>query len=481
MNVLFVTPPYHCGVVEVAGRWIPLQLVYLAGAARSAGFESAIYDAMSLHVGHEEIARELDRARPDVVCISSITATWPDAQEVARAAKARGAVTVVGGVHPSFMYRELLPDPAVDFVVIGEGEQTLVELLRCLQARDDPAKVLGLAFARDGRVATTPARPRLASLDPMQMAFDLLDWKTYTYFVHPGSRLGAVSSSRGCSYACGFCSQQQFWERSWRARAPECVAGEIALLRERYGVDVLLLTDEYPTQDRARWERLLDLLIERDLGVSLLIETRCQDIVRDEELLPKYVKAGVEHVYVGIEATDQQTLDLVNKETSLEDGRRALRLLDAHDLISETSFVLGFPGETPEHVKETLAQACEYDPDFAHFLAIAPWPYAPMWKELEPHVTTRDYRRYNLIDPVVKPQAMTLEEVDKAIIDCYRHFYMKKGHALLKLKGPRRTYLLRSMRLIMGSSFVRKKMAGFAKGMPHDLKDVLRDIDTEVA
>lgn len=467
LKVLFVTPPYHCGVVEVAGRWIPLQYVYLAGAARAAGFDCEIYDAMSLFVGHEEIAARIDEVRPDVVCVSAITATFPDALQVAAAAHERGAVTVLGGVHPSFMYRELLPGGPVDYVVLGEGEETLVDLLHCLAAKDDPARVAGLAFNRGGKVVTTARRARRASLDGQPMAFDLLDWRPYTYFVKPRSRLGAVSTSRGCSYACAFCSQTQFWERSWRSRAPECVAEEIAMLRRDFGVDVVLLTDEYPTADAARWERLLDRLIELDLGVDLLIETRHQDIIRDQALLPKYAAAGVVHVYVGIEATDQETLNLINKETSVDEGKRALALLDQHDLVSETSFVLGFPNETPEHVKQTLALAREYNPDFAHFLAIAPWPYAQMWKDLEPHVVSRDYRRYNLIDPVVKPVQMTLDQVDAAIVDCYRDFYMAKGHALSKLTGGRRDYLLRSMKLIMGSSFIRKKMLA---GLSHDMR-----------
>lgn len=471
MRVLFVTPPYHCGVVEVAGRWIPLQFVYLAGAARAAGHDCAIYDAMSLDVGHDEIGRTLDARRPEIVCISAITATFPDALEVARAAKARGAITILGGVHPSFMYREFLPDAGVDYVVVGEGEVTLPALLDCLEAGADPADVPGLAFARDGEVVRTAVRPRRGALDPSPMAWDLLDWSPYTYFVKPGSRLGAVSSSRGCSFSCAFCSQSQFWEKTWRARDPECVVQEIRHLRDTHGVDVVLLADEYPTSDAARWERFLDRLIELDLGVDLLMETRVPDVVRDEKILAKYREAGVVHVYVGIEAADQETLDLVNKEASVDEGKRALQLLDAHDLISETSFVLGFPGETPEHVSRTLAMAKAYDPDFAHFLAIAPWPYAPMWKELEPHVVSRDYRRYNLIDPVVKPTAMTIAAIDDAIVDCYRSFYMEKARKVFALPpGFRRDYLLRSMKLIMGSSFVRKKMLG---AMPEDVRRLL--------
>jgi anaerobic magnesium-protoporphyrin IX monomethyl ester cyclase len=370
------------------------------------------------------------------------------------------------------MYPEFLPDAGVDYVVVGEGERTFPELLDCLAAKDDPRRVPGLAFARDGGVVRTGPRPRLGALDGLPVAFDLLDWPLYTYFVKPGSRLGAVSTSRGCTFACSFCSQTQFWEKSWRARDPRCVADELAMLRRRHGVDVALLTDEYPTSDPVRWEALLDRLIELDLGMDLLMETRVQDIVRDRAILPKYRRAGIVHVYVGVEATDQATLDLVHKETAVEESRQALRLLDEHDFVSETSFVLGLPGETPEHVRQTLALAKEYDPDNAHFLAIAPWPYAEMWKDLEPHVATRDYRRYNLIDPVVKPVAMTLGEVDGAIVDCYRSFYMDKARDLLRMPaGPRKDYLVRAMKLIMTSSFVRKKMAG--KLMPEEVRRAL--------
>jgi anaerobic magnesium-protoporphyrin IX monomethyl ester cyclase len=472
MKVLFVTPPYHCGVVEVAGRWAPIPFVYLAGAARAGGHDCEIYDAMSLFVGHAEIERKLDEARPDVVCVTAITATTPDALLVCRAAKERGAITVLGGVHPTFMYREVLGDGAVDFVVAGEGEEALVDLLACIEAKDDPAKVPGVILARDGGVVRGPPRPRLGALDPLPMAWDLLDWPLYTYFVKERSRLGAVSSSRGCTYSCSFCSQTRFWEKSWRARDPGCVVTEIERLREAHGVDVVLLTDEYPTSDAARWERLLDLLIERDLGADLLIETRAQDVVRDRDILWKYRKAGIVHVYVGLEAVDEATLRLVNKEATVEDGRLALRLLSDHDLVSETSFVLGLPDETPAHVEETLRLAKEYDPDFAHFLAIAPWPYAQMWPDLEPHVVSRDYRRYNLVDPVVKPKAMTLRDVDDAIIDCYRKFYFAKGKQLLAMKpGFRKDYVFKSMKLIMHSSFVRKKMLG--RAMPQEVQDLL--------
>jgi anaerobic magnesium-protoporphyrin IX monomethyl ester cyclase len=477
-RILFVTPPYHCGVVEVAGRWIPLHLVYLAGAARHAGYDCSLYDAMSLDASHDDIARVIEDEKPDFVATSCITSTYPDGLEIMRAARELGARTVMGGVHPSFMWREALEEEGgpVDFVVRGEGEETLAELLTALGNGDDLAAVRGIAYRDNGSLVATPARPRRPSLDGLPVAWDLLDWPTYTYYVYPGSRLGAVSTSRGCMHGCTFCSQQKFWERSWRGRDPEHVVNELELLRREYGVDVVLLSDEYPTPDAERWERILDLVIERGLDIKLLLETRVDDIVRDESILPKYVAAGVAHVYVGVEATDQDTLDLVNKEASVETGIRALRLLHDHGLVSETSFVLGFPDETPESIRRTLELAKTYDPDNAHFLAITPWPYADLWNDLEPHVATRDYRKYNLIDPVVRPKAMSLADLDNAIVDCYRSFYTAKAVSVFRDgNAARRDYMLRSMKLIMGSSFVREKMAR-GRGMPPEIRTLLKKI-----
>lgn len=479
-RLLLITPPYHCGVVEVAGTWTPLTLCYLAGTAREAGYEVRIYDAMSLKVGFAEIEVACRDFQPDFVGVTTITATTPDA--ILTAAAAKRAVphvkTILGGVHATFMDKEILEENqgTVDYIIRGEGEISLPLLLDALVGDDDPLSVPGISTCRDGVIARGKHPRRPMDLDAFEPAHDLIDWPKYRYYVMPGSRLGSVSTSRGCNQGCTFCSQQKFTNRTWRSRDPVKCAEEVALLHDTYGVDVVLITDELPTHDRARWETFLDAKIRLAPDVKLLMETRASDIVRDEDILPIYNKAGIIHIYIGAEAVDQATLDMIKKDLSVDDGALSLKLVRDHGMITETSFVLGFPDETQDSIAHTLRLAKEFNPDFAHFLAIAPWPYADIYKDLSPYIEEYDYRHYNLVDPVVKPKAMSRAAVDRAIVDCYRQFYMGKIPEIMKMKGQwQKEYLIKSMMLIMRSSFIVSKM-GKLGALPKAVEKMMRSL-----
>jgi len=479
-ELLLITPPYHCGVVEVAGRWLPLNLLYIAQAARAAGVEPALYDAMSLFSSWDEIRAEVRQRKPQFVASYAITATIESCLELGRLVKQElpDATYILGGVHPTFMYEELLspPDSPIDYIVRGEGEATTEELFRTLTNGGEPSEVAGIAFRDGDRVVATAARGFLADLEAYPAAFDIVDWATYKYFVIPKGRLGAVATSRGCNFTCTFCSQQKFWARSWRSRSPEHVVEEVRRLHDDYGVGVVLFTDEYPTADAERWEEILDRIIALDREIYLLMETRAADIVRDRAILPKYRKAGIVHVYVGLEATDQETLDRIDKDSSVEEGRESLELIREHGMLSETSFVLGFPEETEESVQRTLEISKTFNPDMAHFLAITPWPYSDLYREVKDRIAVKDYARYNLIEPIIEPEAMTLREIDKAIINCYRGFYMTKMAAFRKYPDQfRRDYMLSSMKLIMGSSFIVQKLGRL--GMPKAMTKILKAAD----
>lgn len=480
-RVALITPPYHSGVVESAGTWLNVGFVYIAGALREAGFEVDYYDAMALWHDWDEIQQRLEDFRPDVVATTAYTASIVHAVDLLHLAKQVNpeVVTVLGNVHATFCYDELLQADAaaIDYIVRGEGEVTLPELLHCLNAGDDPNKVRGLVFARDGAIITTPKRPAIHDLDALPTAWDLVEWPIYKYFAKNDARLAIVSTARGCMSQCSFCSQQLFWEQSWRGRSPENVVAELELLSSRYGVEVAMLADELPTYSRERWEAILDLMIARQVPVKLLMETRVDDILRDADIMEKYREAGVEHIYVGVEAGDQKTLDLFNKETEVCQSKQAIDIINNADIVSETSFVLGMPDDTPETIAETVELAKHYNPDMAFFLAIAPWPYAELYPELEQYVATRDYRKYNLVEPVIKPNNMTMQELERELGKAAQKFYMHKFQNLHQLTPWKQEFMKKVLKILVEKSYLGDQMRAMAKGggkMPEEVKKMLQ-------
>jgi anaerobic magnesium-protoporphyrin IX monomethyl ester cyclase len=476
-KILLITPPYHSGVVEAAGTWLNLGFVYIAGSLRKSGYDPDIYDAMSYFHGYEEIQKRIEDSKPDVVVVTSITASIYDSLEVLKIAKKinPNIITVIGGVHPTFCWEEILKDNnvIVDYVVRGEGEATLPELLDCHFANGDISKVKGIAYWTEKGTVSTPDREFIQNLDFLYPAWDLVDWDIYSYRPKAESILAIVSSSRGCSQQCSFCSQQLFWRRTWRARSPENFVSELEHLRKKFGVTVAMIPDENPTHDKARWEKILDVLIDKDLGIDLLMETRVEDVLRDRDILWKYKKAGVVHIYVGVESVNQKTLTLFNKDIKVEESKLAISLINQHDIVSETSFVLGIPEETKESISNTLELAKNYNPDMAFFLAIAPWPYADIYKKLEPYITTKDYSKYNLVEPVVKPENMTIEEFSQELLKATRLFYMDKMEKLNNMTPYKKDFMLSVMKLLMEHSYLAKEIKGV---IPPEVKKYLDNL-----
>ncbi|MFC1769973.1 cobalamin-dependent protein [Nitrospirota bacterium] len=476
MKTLLITPPYHAGVVEVAGKWVPLYLVYIAGALRAAGHEVYIYDAMTKDVGYPEIEAKIREIKPNMVCTTAITCTSIDATKILELAKQidPDIKTLCGGIHATFMYEEMFSlSDAIDYIVVGEGEVTVVELAKALDTNSELSDIKGLAYRKDNKTVFTGKRGYIQDLNNMPMAWDTLDWEDYTYFILPGSRLGAMATSRGCEKDCTFCSQQKFWEQTWRARSPEDLIREMKELIEDYGVDVILFTDDYPTPDKERWEKFLDLIIKNEFNIHILMETRAEDIIRDREILHKYRKAGIIHIYIGTEAIDDKALEYMKKDLKVTDSRLALDLCREAGILTETSMILGFPDDTPESIQRTIDTVREQNPDFGHFLALAPWPYADIYKEMEPYIAIKDYREYNLVTPVIKPKNMTLEEVDEAIIAGYRDFYMNKFMQMQNTKDEFvRDYMMKAMKRMMSNSFIKKKL-GMAGEMPKEMQDII--------
>lgn len=477
-KIMLIMPPYHCGVVEVAGTWPPLTLQCLAGPLLEVGHKVEIYDAMSEFHDFPQVEERLKKSWPEVVGISAYTATINAALEVAKVAKKLNpdVVVVMGGVHPTFMYEEIFtqnPD-LVDYIVRGEGEVTFPELLKAIENGQDLMEVQGIAYTQNGEIVVTSDRPLIEDLDTIRPAWDLVDYSKYPLHVLEGSRIGIVFASRGCDKECTFCSQQKLWRQTCRSRSTEAFIKDVTYLHQKHGANAFLLADEFGTHDRERWEALLDAIIAADLDARFMVETRVEDVVRDADIMDKYKKAGLLHMYVGVEAVEQETLDYLKKDITTEQSREAIRLINEADIVSECSFILGFPDESPERIKKTVRLAIEYDPDFAHFLMVTPWPYADIYAELKPYIEDFDYSHYNLITPVVKPKKMSRDEVWQQLLYCYKKFYMQKLPKWMGLKdASKKRYCLTAARLIMANSFLKSHLAGLGE-MPEEVKKYFR-------
>jgi len=480
-KVMLITPPYHCGVVESAGRWPNLGFLYIGGELEKHGYDIDFYDAMSKFHDYDQIRDRIRSTQPDFIGVTAITATIVDAVKVLKVAKeeAPDIVTIIGGVHPTFMYEELLESSTdiIDYCVIGEGEHTMPELLNTIISGDDIADVQGIAYIEKGEVRRNAVRPFISDLDLLSPAWHLADWNDYPLYFIDNSKVAILSSSRGCIHECSFCSQHKFWQGSYRDRKPVEFVSEIEHLFNTYGINVFFIADEYPTNDRDRWIAILDLLIKKDLGVHILLETCVSDIIRDEDIIMKYRDAGVLFIYLGVESTNNQKLIEFKKEARFEDSKKALKIVRDTGMIVESSLILGSPDETPESIRETLRLAKEYNADFMHFLLIAPWPYADMYDKLRPYIEEWDYSKYNLVEPIVKPEEMTRDELMNEVLNCYKKYYMSKLPEWASMKGNdlKRSCLIRGMKAIMENSFLKDHMKGLG-GMPKGVMKMMEKL-----
>ena len=464
MRIVLVHPNYHSGGAEIAGNWPPAWAAYLAGSLKTAGYEDVHFvDAMTNHLDDDALREQLAALKPDLVGTTAITPSIYAAERVLEIAKevAPDALRVIGGVHATFMYKQVLSEsPHVDVVVRGEGEEIIIDLVRTVAEGRwprDRSRVQGLAFRDGGQIIATPAAPTVKNVDGITPDWSILEWEKYIY-VPLGVRVAIPNMARGCPFTCSFCSQWKFW-RDYRVRDPIKVVDEIEQLVNEHDVGFFILADEEPTIHRKKFIKFCEELIARGLPdkVKWGINTRVTDILRDEALLPLYRKAGLVHVSLGTEAAAQMKLDRFNKETKVEHNKRAIELLRAADIFVEAQFIVGLDNETPETLEETYKMAWDWQPDLANWAMYTPWPFTPLFQELGDKVEVFDFSKYNFVTPIMKPAAMEREELLDRVMHNYRRFYMKKAlfHYPWRGTGFRRRYLLGCLKAFLKAGFQR--------------------------
>ena len=451
MRIVFVHPNYHSGGAEIAGNWPPAWVAYLTGSLRAAGFDDIHFlDAMTHHIDHDTLRARLVALQPDLVGVTAITPAIYEAEAVLKLAQevVPGAVRLLGGIHATFMYRQVLSEaPWVDVIVRGEGEEIMVNLAEAVRDGrwpQDKRKIRGLAFRDGDEIVATQAASTVKNLDAIKPDWSILEWDKYIY-VPLGVKVAIPNMARGCPFTCSFCSQWKFW-RDYRVRDPRKVADEIEDLVTNHGVGFFILADEEPTINKKKFVEFCQELIDRGLNkrVKWGINTRVTDIYRDRDLLKFYREAGLVHISLGTEAAAQLKLDLFNKETTVAQNKEAIRLLREADIFTEAQFIVGLDNETKETLEETFQMAWDWQPDLANWAMYTPWPFTPLFQEIKDQVEIFDFSKYNFVTPIMKPAALTRGELLDGVMKNYRRFYMRKAlfHYPWRGTGFRRKYLL---------------------------------------
>jgi anaerobic magnesium-protoporphyrin IX monomethyl ester cyclase len=396
MKILIVNPPHPSIGSRIPQEHLPpLGLLALGGPLIDAGHRVELLDAEFGPMTMERIVSEIRHRAPDAVLLghSGSTSGHPSATRIARAVRRvlPRAWIIYGGVFPSFHWSEIMQqEPGIDFIVRGEGEETVVRLVTALERQQALEKVPGIAFRAgtapavrrsaetwalpECRVLATPPAPVILELDEYRVGWELIEHRRYTYWGN--RRAVVVQFSRGCPHHCHYCGQREFWRR-WRHRDPVRFAAELARLHREHGVEVINFADENPTASRETWQTFLEALSAHQVPLILVGSTRASDIVRDADILHLYRRAGVARLLLGIESTDEKTLQAIRKGSTRAIDREAIRLLRRHQIISMTAWVAGFAHETDRDYWRTLRQIVAYDPDQIQALYATPHRWTP--------------------------------------------------------------------------------------------------------
>ncbi len=418
MKIVLLNPPHTAIGSRIPDDHLPpLGLLAVGGPLIDDGHEVRLIDCEFGPLSFAQILERVLADRPELVLIghSGSTSAHPTASRIAREIKAAmpSVRIVYGGVFPTYHWRDVLSEADVfDYVVRGEGEETVRRLVRALSSSGSFSEVPGIAYREDDGmpVANRPAEA-IADLDAYRIGWELIDHQDYSYW--GGKRAVVLQFSRGCPHLCNYCGQRGFWTR-WRHRDPVAFAKEIARLHREQGVELINLADENPTSSPKAWLAFLNAMIAENVPVQIVGSTRADDIVRDADILHLYRKAGVVRWLLGIENTDGATLKLIKKGGTVTSDRQAIALLRKHDILSMATWVVGLEEERLRDLWRGLRQLLSYDPDQIQALYVTPHRWTPFFglakdrTVIEPDIRKWDY----------KHQVLKMKHLHPAVLFC---------------------------------------------------------------
>ena len=419
MKILLINPPTGSIYYLLRLKTPPLGLAYVAAVLKQAGHQVKIID---LNVEPKDY-QTLPYSEFDLVGISVDTTRYPVSLKIAEAAKKQKRLVVAGGQHVTFFDSEALSTGLFDFVVRGEGEYTMLDLVKHIEEGNSFQEVKGISFLSNEELIRTPSRPLIQDLDSLPFpARDLLPLQNYTVTLK-GRFMTAALTSRGCPFNCDFCSASQFFGRKWRTRSIGNVMEEIKLLYEKYGYRAIAFFDDHFTLNPNRMAEFCEMILNNDWDLYWWAFSRVDSVVKNEELVKLMSRAGLKQVFIGFESGSQEVLDSYGKDLNVDSAFKAMEILKRNKISVWASFVIGALNETKKMIKQTIKFAHRLNPEYIQFGILTPYPGTLLYEKVKNRLLTTNWSKFWAGDPVIKLDKLSPKELKKLFWRAHLSFY----------------------------------------------------------
>jgi len=411
-RVLLVNPARHfIANKNGVGYLTPLGLVSIGGPLIDAGYTVKLIDHDAYGWSFKKLLLEVGKFQPDYVLLghSGSTAAHKTALKTIHEIKTAypNIKIIYGGVYPSYADQGIMREcNEIDFIVRGEGEQTIIKLIKTLENCGKLENVEGITWRNEHQVIANRSRTPIQNLDEYRLGWELLDWPLYRMFGF--KRAAGLQFSRGCPLTCSYCGQWMFWKK-WRHRSPENIVEQLKILKNDYGVDYVWFADENFSADQEALKRLLELIIESKLDLSLNINMTAADVVRDADLIPLYKAAGIDYIVMGVESLKDTVIVDIRKNNPFDVSKEAVRLLRENNILSLTNIIYGLESESWKTIREKLAGLRELDSDILNAMYLMPHFWTSQGKTAKPidviqsDLNKWSYRNQVIATPYLKP------------------------------------------------------------------------------
>jgi len=423
----------------------PLGMLSIIAFLEARGMQAEIIDCYATPMPVEELITEIIRRAPDVVGFSCTTSSFLEGYAFAALLKERSPriITVFGGAHACSVGASLLDVfPAIDYLVIGEGEVSFYELVAsgCRNVETIP----GIGYRRDGKGTLSAIRELIADLDTLPFpAYHRLPLFPRRYslplFSFPTAPNTSIISSRGCPYTCSYCDRSVF-SRGFRFNSPEYLIEHLKMLYRDHGIRHVFFYDDLFTTDRSRVARFCELKERERLPVTYNCIARLEHV--DAELLTLLQRSGCWQVNFGIESGDPEVLKKHRKFYELEEVGRKLLMVRSTGMRVKGLFMVGLPGETEAAIRRTIDYALALPLDEINVTKFTPFPGAPIYRDIREHGEfTEEWPLMNCVNFVFIPHGMTKEQLEGLYNEFISRFYRRTrihwGYTKMLWKSPR--------------------------------------------